>query len=71
MKRRTLIRAAATLPASPGVAAAAVGLPTEEREPRGDFAAKVFVDSCRGGSFSGRETGENWFEARMLTAADD
>lgn len=32
-----------------------------------DFAAKVIVDTCRGGLFSDWETGALWEEARTLT----
>lgn len=31
-----------------------------------DFAAKMIVDSCRGGSYSDWETGPIWQEARAL-----
>ncbi|MFE3836938.1 hypothetical protein [Pseudogemmobacter sonorensis] len=35
-----------------------------------DFAAKVIVDTCRGGIFSAWETGALWIEARALTGSE-
>ena len=34
----------------------------------GDFAAKMIVETCRGGPYSDWETGPIWQEARALTA---
>lgn len=36
-----------------------------------DFAAKVIVDTCKGGIFSDWETGTLWKEARSLTGSQE